>query len=121
MNHNQINFQDKFTKISDQWTPRVIAQMNNYQFKIARIQGEFVWHTHEETDEAFIIIEGSLQLEFRDGTVDLKQGEMFVVPKGVEHKPVSQNECKILMIEPQGTTNTGNVGGDRTQEGDIWV
>ena len=121
MNHNQINFQEKFTKISDQWTPRVIAQMNNYQFKIAKIQGEFVWHKHEDTDEAFIIIEGSLQLEFRDGTVELKEGEMFVVPKGVEHKPVSQNECKILMIEPQGTANTGNVGGSRTQEGDIWI
>ncbi len=121
MSKNQINFQEKFTKITEQWTPRVIAEMNNNQFKIARIQGEFIWHKHEETDEVFIIIEGTMQLEFRDGTVLLEEGEMYVVPKGVEHKPVSQNECKILMIEPKGTTNTGNVGGDRTQENDIWV
>lgn len=121
MNHTQINFQEKFTKISDQWTPRVIAEMNDNQFKIAKIEGEFVWHKHEETDEVFIIVEGSMNLEFRDGTVNLQEGEMFVVPKGVEHKPVAKNECKILMIETKGTTNTGNVGGERTQEGDIWV
>jgi len=121
MSKNQINFQEKFTKITEQWTPRVIAQMNDNQFKIARIQGEFVWHKHEETDEVFIIIEGTMNLELRDRTVNLQEGEMYVVPKGVEHKPVAENECKILMIETQGTTNTGNVGGDRTQENDIWV
>jgi len=121
MIYNQINFQEKFTKITDQWTPRVIAEMNNNQFKIARIQGEFVWHKHEETDEVFIIVEGTMNLEFRDGSVNLQEGEMFVVPKGVEHKPVAINECKILMIEPRGTSNTGNVGGERTQENDIWV
>jgi len=121
MIYNQTNFQEKFTKITDQWTPRVIAEMNNNQFKIARIQGEFVWHKHEETDEVFIIIEGTMNLEFRDGSVNLQEGEMFVVPKGVEHKPVAINECKILMIEPRGTSNTGNVGGERTQENDIWV
>ena len=89
--------------------------------KIARIEGEFVWHKHEETDEVFIIVEGTMNLEFRDGTVNLQEGEMFVVPKGIEHKPVATNECKILMIEPQGTANTGDVGGERTQENDIWV
>ena len=121
MKYNQINFQEKFTKILNQWSPRVIAEMNDYQFKIARIEDEFIWHKHEETDEVFIIVEGTMTLEFRDGSVNLQEGEMFVVPKGIEHKPVAQNECKILMIEPRGTTNTGNVGGERTQENDIWV
>ena len=121
MNYSPINFKDKFSKFTSQWQPKVIAEMNNYQFKIARVQGEFVWHDHPDTDETFIIIEGTLDLEFRDGKVTLNAGEMFVVPKGVAHRPVVKDECKIMMIEPQGTKNTGDIERDLTAENDIWV
>ncbi len=95
--------------------------MNDYQFKLAKIQGEFVWHSHADTDEVFIVIDGCLDIEFRDGKVTLQTGEMFVVPKGVEHKPVAQNECQIMLVEPAGTVNTGEAGGDLTAENDCWV
>ncbi|MBC8496151.1 MAG: cupin domain-containing protein [Anaerolineales bacterium] len=121
MDQHTINFQEKFTKFSEHWSPKIIAQMNDYHFKIAKIQGEFVWHSHPETDEVFIIIEGELKIAFRDGISLLKEGEMLVVPKGVEHKPIAEEECHILMIEPAGTVNTGDVGGDLTVEEVDWV
>jgi mannose-6-phosphate isomerase-like protein (cupin superfamily) len=116
-----INFKDKLTLISEHWSPRVIAELNDFQFKLAKVQGDFVWHSHPETDEAFIILEGSLVIEFRDGRVELKPGEMIVVPKGVEHKPYAENECSILLIEPRGTLNTGDAGGDLTAASDNWI
>jgi mannose-6-phosphate isomerase-like protein (cupin superfamily) len=116
-----INVLDKFSKFQTQWTPRVIAEMNDYQFKIARIQGEFIWHHHADTDEVFFIIEGEMVLRLRDGDVPLRAGEMYVVPKGVDHLPCAANECKIMLIEPRGVTNTGNVGGERTAQNDVWV
>ena len=121
MKYSPINLTDKFSKFNEQWQPKVIAEMNDYQFKIARIEGEFVWHNHPDTDETFIIIEGTLDLEFRDGKVTLSAGEMFVVPKGVEHKPVANSECKIMMIEPRGTNNTGDIESNLTAENDVWV
>ena len=121
MKYSPINLTDKFSKFNEQWQPKVIAEMNDYQFKIARIEGEFVWHNHPDTDETFIIIEGTLDLEFRDGKVTLSAGEMFVVPKGVEHKPVANSECKIMMIEPRGTNNTGDIESNVTAENDVWV
>lgn len=121
MKFTPINFQHKFGLITEHWQPRVVAEMNDYQFKLAKIQGEFIWHSHPETDEVFLIIEGALRLEFRDGRVDLKAGEMFVVPKGVEHRPVAANECKIMLIEPRGTVNTGDAGGPRTAANDVWI
>ncbi len=121
MTKSAINLQDKFTKFTDHWSPRVVAEMNDYQFKLAKIKDDFVWHHHKETDEVFIVIEGSMSIEFRDGKVDLSEGEMFVVSKGVEHKPFAENECKIMFIEPRGTANTGDAGGDLTAEGDVWV
>ena len=116
-----INLRDKFGRIAEHWQPRVIAQMNDYQFKLAKIQGEFVWHAHADTDEVFIVVDGEMTLEFRDGNVDLKAGDMYVVPRGVEHKPVAQRECAIMLVEPRGTTNTGTAGGERTAPNDIWV
>jgi mannose-6-phosphate isomerase-like protein (cupin superfamily) len=116
-----INVLEKFGKFQTQWTPKVIAEMNDYQFKIARIEGEFIWHHHADTDEVFIIIEGEMVLRFRDGDVALKAGEMCVVPKGVEHLPCAAKECKIMLVEPRGVPNTGNVGGERTQPNDVWV
>ena len=119
--YNPINFADKFARLSEQWSPRVIAEMNDYQFKVARLEGDFVWHHHPDTDEAFIVLDGHLRIDFRDGKVDLMPGEMFVVPKGVEHKPFALVETKLLLVEPRGTPNTGSYGGERTALNDVWL
>ena len=116
-----INFEQKFSKFSEHWSPRVIAKMNNYQFKVAKIKGEFVWHDHKDTDEVFIVISGQMEIEFRDGKVEIKSGEMFVVNKGVEHKPFAEEECQILIIEPKGVINTGEAESNLTAENDIWI
>ncbi|MBP1883081.1 cupin domain-containing protein [Sinorhizobium mexicanum] len=116
-----VNFQGKLASFSDQWQPRVIAEINDYQVKIVRIEGDFVWHDHPETDEAFIVLDGTLRIDFRDGSVTVGPGEMYVVPKGVEHKPYAQGEVKMLLIEPRGILNTGREGGSRTAENDVWV
>lgn len=121
MDFKPINFSEKLAKFSDHWSPRVIAEMNDDQFKLVRIQGEFVWHDHPDTDETFIVLEGAMEIEFREGRVPLAAGEMFVVPKGVPHKPLAKEECCILVIEPRGVINTGDVGGDLTAANDIWV
>ncbi|RPJ24704.1 MAG: cupin domain-containing protein [Chloroflexi bacterium] len=121
MDYQPVSFKDKFAKFSEPWSPRIIAQMNDYHFKIAKIQGEFIWHDHPETDEVFIVLKGQLELQFRDGKVLLNEGEMFVVPKGLEHKPVARQECHILMVEPAGTVNTGEVVNERTAANDVWI
>lgn len=121
MSYQPIRFDDKFTKFSEHWSPRVIAEMNDYQFKLAKIQGEFIWHEHADTDEVFIVLDGEMAIEFRDGQVKLSAGEMFVVSKGVEHKPVAEAECRILLIEPRGVVNTGAAGGSLTADNDVWV
>ena len=95
---SKINFQEKLSKFSEHWTPKVIAEMNDYQFKLVKIEGEFVWHDHSDTDEVFIVIEGSMKIEFDDETVELNEGEMYVVPKGVQHKPYADKECKVLLL-----------------------
>ena len=121
MEHLPINLQEKFSLFSEQWSPKIIGQMNDYHFKIAKIQGEFVWHSHPETDEVFIVIDGEFELQLRDGSLTLTEGEMCVVPKGVEHRPVAAKECAILMVEPVGTLNTGDAGGDHTIEDPDWL
>lgn len=121
MPKHPINLLEKFTKFSEHWSPRVIAEMNDYQFKLAKIKDEFTWHDHKDTDEVFLVIAGSMSIEFRNGKVDLEAGEMFVVPKGVEHKPYAKDECKIMLIEPRGVTNTGEAGGELTAQDDLWV
>src|SRR6187399_2369207 len=108
-----INLATKLAQFSEHWSPRVIAEMNDYQFKVVKLQGDFVWHDHPDTDETFIVVEGELRIDFRDGAVDLSAGEMFVVPKGVEHKPYAQNEVKLLLIEPRGVPNTGREASER--------
>lgn len=114
MDQHPINFSKKFDLFSEQWSPKIIAQMNDYHFKIAKIQGEFLWHSHPDTDEAFIVIQGKMQIHFKRRALSLEEGEMFIVPKGIEHKPVAEQECQILMIELAGTINTGDAGGQRT-------
>ena len=116
-----VNLVEKLSRFSDQWAPRIVAQMNDYHFKLAKVEGEFVWHSHPETDEVFFIVDGRLEIELRDETVSLEKGELFVVPKGVEHRPRAEKECSILLVEPAGTKNTGDAGGDRTSPDEIWV
>ncbi len=121
MTYRAINFARKLGLFSEHWQPKVIAEMNDYQFKLVKIKGDFVWHDHRDTDETFIVLEGKLRIDFRDGAVDLAAGEMFVVPKGVEHKPYAAEEVKLLLIEPRGVKNTGEAGGERTADGDVWI
>ena len=119
--YKALNFEEKFSRFTEHWFPRVIAEMNDYQLKLVKVQGEFVWHKHPETDEVFIVINGVLNIEFRDGKVTLKSGEMFVIPKGVEHRPVAKKECKMMLIEPKGVVNTGDTDGQLTAENDAWI
>ena len=116
-----INLQEKLSKFTEHWSPKIIAQMNDYHLKLAKVQGEFVWHDHPETDEVFLVLKGKLDIHFRDGKVSLNEGELYVVPKGVEHKPVAEVECHILLIEPTGTVNTGDVVSDKTAPNDVWI
>ena len=95
--------------------------MNDYQFKIVKLEGDFIWHDHKNRNEAFIVLEGVLRIDFRDGAVNLSAGEMFVVPKGVEHKPCAEREVKLLLIEPRGVSNTGHEDGERTAENEVWL
>jgi mannose-6-phosphate isomerase-like protein (cupin superfamily) len=121
LNYKSINLQQKLGLFSEQWTPKVIAEMNDYQFKIVKLQGDFIWHQHKDTDETFIVMEGSLRIDFRDGEVHIAAGEMYVVPKGVEHKPYAEHEVKLLLIEPRGVLNTGDEVGARTARNDVWI
>jgi mannose-6-phosphate isomerase-like protein (cupin superfamily) len=121
MNFVPINLQHKLGLIKEHWAPRVVAEMNDYQFKLVKIAGDFVWHSHKDTDEAFIVIEGRLRIDFRDGAVSLSPGEMFVVPRGIEHKPFAASEVKMLLVEPKGTLNTGDTVNERTAAPDVWV
>ncbi|MCY1516037.1 Cupin domain protein [compost metagenome] len=116
-----INFGQKLSLIADHWQPRVVAEMNDYQFKLVRIAGDFVMHSHADTDETFIVLHGQLRIDFHDGHVLVNPGEMYVVPKGVEHKPYAAQEVQMLLIEPRGVVNTGDQGGERTAPNDVWI
>jgi mannose-6-phosphate isomerase-like protein (cupin superfamily) len=118
--YSAINFKDKLARFSEHWSPKIVAQMNDCHFKLVKIQGDFVWHSHPETDEVFVVLEGELRIDFRDGAVTVHPGEMYVVPKGLEHKPYAERECHLMLVEPAGTVNTGDAGGDRTAE-TAWV
>ena len=116
-----ISLGQKMSLLQDQWSPRVIAEMNDYQFKVVKLEGDFVWHDHPETDEAFLVIDGELRIDFRDGSVAIGPGELYIVPKGVEHKPYAAKEVKLVLIEPRGVLNTGHAGGERTAQNDVWI
>ncbi len=119
---SKVNLGEKLSKFSEQWTPKVIAEMNDYQFKLVKIEGEFVWHEHLDTDEAFIVIEGSMRIDFDDGSsVELDEGEMYVVPRGVRHRPCAESECKVMLVEPKGVVNTGGADSELTAPNDEWV
>lgn len=121
MRHAAINFADKLSAIDTHWSPRVIAELNDYQFKLVKVRGEFVWHEHPDSDEAFVVLDGELTIRFRDGKVRLRPGEMYVVPKGTEHLPCAERECQVLLVEPRDVVNTGGAGGDKTAPNDVWV
>ncbi len=116
-----INIEEKFAKIEELHSYKLIAQMNNYHFKLVKMQRDFIWHSHPETDEVFMIIDGNMRIDMRDQTLYLKKGEMVVIPKGIEHKPSSIEGCKILLIEPDGTLNTGDAGGNLTDTHVEWI
>src|SRR4029077_19579937 len=111
MGYQSINLARKFDLFKEQWQPKVVVEMNDYQFKVVKLEGDFVWHNHKDTDETFIVLEGVLRIDFRGGAVHVAKGEMYVVPKGVEHKPFAENEVHLLLIEPRGVLNTGHEGG----------
>ena len=111
-----VNIKDKFNLFSEQWSPKIIGQLNGQDVKLAKLEGEFVWHDHQNEDELFYIIKGSLIIEFRDKTVTLNEGEMIVVPKGVEHKPIAPEEVWVLLFEPSNIKHTGDVDHELTKK-----
>lgn len=118
---NKINIQQKISLIEEFWTPKIVAEMNNQYAKIAKFKGEMIWHTHENEDEFFFVIKGVIKIRLRDRTVELKEGECFVVPMGVEHSPMSESEAHVLMFEPKGIKHTGDKKSDLTQTDIGWV
>jgi mannose-6-phosphate isomerase-like protein (cupin superfamily) len=116
-----INLGEKFSKFSELWSPKIVAQMNDYHFKLVKFQGEFVWHDHKETDEVFIVLDGEMTIHFRDGDVFVRKGEMFVISKGVEHKTSAKSECRAMLVETAGTANTGDAASDKTAPGNAWI
>ena len=117
----KINLKDKFAQFSDHWSPKIIAEMNDYQFKLVKIIGDFVWHHHDSTDEVFIVVKGRMKIQLEKNTIELNEGEIYVVEKGVQHKPFAEEECLIMIVEPRGVLNTGNTTGELTASNDVWI
>ena len=117
----KINLEQKFSLFNEHWTPKIIAELNDYQIKIVKVEGDFVWHDHSDTDEFFFVIEGILFIEFESETMELNAGELYVVPKGVQHRPFAHDECKVMLIEPRGVINTGEASSDLTASNDVWI
>ena len=111
---SKVNLAEKLALVNEHWSPKTVGGMNDYEVKVVKVQGEFTWHTHAETDEFFLVIEGRLTIRLRDGEVILEPGELYVVPKGAEHCPYSDGETQVLLIEPKGVVNTGDAGGELT-------
>ena len=110
-----VDIAEKLSLFSEHWSPKVVARLNDYEIKLVKIKGEFVWHTHEDTDELFLVIDGALTIQLRDGDVTLRAGQLYVVPRGVEHCPIAEGEVAAMLIEPAGVVNTGDAeGSDRT-------
>ena len=117
----KINLSEKLSKFTAHWSPKVIAELNGQHVKLVKFRGEFVWHHHEHEDELFLEVRGGFRMELRDRTVELREGELFVVPRGVEHRPVADEEVSVLLFEPAATVNTGSAGGDRTVASPDWI
>jgi mannose-6-phosphate isomerase-like protein (cupin superfamily) len=110
----KVNIAEKLATFSEHWTPKIVGELNGQQVKLVKFSGEFVWHHHEQEDELFLVVSGRFRMELRDRTIELQPGEMLIVPRGVEHRPVSDSEVCVLLFEPAATLNTGNVRGART-------
>ncbi|HEU4642502.1 MAG TPA: cupin domain-containing protein [Gemmatimonadaceae bacterium] len=110
----KVTLSEKFAQFHDQWSPKVVGELNGQQVKVTKLQGEFFWHHHEHEDEMFLVHRGRLRLEFRDHVVELSAGDFVIVPRGVEHRPVADEEVEVVLFEPSGTLNTGNVRNERT-------
>ncbi len=111
----KVNINEKFNQFHDHWNPRIIGELNGQQVKAAKLKGEFIWHHHEQEDEMFLVTKGKLKMEFRDKSVDITEGEFIIVPRGVEHKPIAEEEVELLLFEPASTLNTGNIKNDKTK------
>ncbi len=118
---NKINLTEKFGLFEEHWTPKIIGELNGQQVKLAKVKGEFIWHNHEGEDELFYIMKGTLKMEFRDKTVVLNEGEMIIVPKGVDHRPIAKEEVWILLFEPKNTKHTGEVESELTVKNLDWI
>ena len=116
-----IKLKEKLALIQDYWNPRIVGELNGQHIKLAKIKGEFIWHKHDTTDELFYVIKGNMKIVLRDSAINLSEGEMYVVPKGIEHKPVAEKECHIMLIEPKGILNTGEINSELTANLDDWV
>ena len=114
MANEALDLAEKLSLLSEHWSPKVVARLNDYEIKVVKLKGEFVWHTHEDTDELFLVVDGELSIQLRDGNVTLKPGQLFIVPKGMEHCPIAEGEVHALLIEPVGVVNTGDAGGPLT-------
>ena len=113
---DKVNLEEKLALFSEPWSPRIVAELNGQHVKLVKLRGEFVWHHHADEDELFLVLRGRMRIELRDGVIELGEGEFAVVPRGVEHRPVAESEAHVLLLEPAGTLNTGNVRSDRTVE-----
>ena len=113
---DKINLAEKFALLTEPYKPGIVGYLNDYKLQIVKVQGPFVWHKHDETDDFFLVVRGRLTIQLRDRDVQLEEGELFVVPRGVEHRPTADEEALVLLIEPRGTPNTGDAGGERTAE-----
>lgn len=116
-----INIKEKLSLFNDQWTPKIIGELNGQHVKLAKLQGEFVWHAHENEDELFYVVNGSLIIELRDTTITLNEGEMYIVPRGVEHKPIAHEEVHIMLFEPAVIKHTGDVEHELTKDKLDWI
>jgi len=111
---DKVNIAEKFAQFSEHWSPKIVGEINNFHVKLAKLKGEFMWHHHEEEDEMFLVIKGRLLMKFRDRDVTIDEGEFIIVPHGVEHLPVAEEEVELILFEPAGTLNTGNLQNERT-------
>ena len=121
MEYIAIDINQKLSLFEEHWSPKIIGNVNNYLIKVVKVQGDFTWHKHDETDEAFFVHKGTLRIDFRDGSVDIREGQLYIVKKGVEHKPYAEAECEVIIFEPDTTVNTGEVRDEYTKENLDWI
>lgn len=121
MEINKIILKNKFDLINEYWSPKIIGELNGQQVKLAKLKGEFIWHSHEHEDELFFVISGCLQIEFKSGTIELKENEFIIVPKGIEHRPIAHEEVLVMLFEPKSTLNTGNQFSEKTILNPGWI